>query len=274
MLFLIDGAVAGDSVDDGGVELLAVVETHLGGEGGGGAPLGGGARAGLLHHLVDLLKGETLGFGDEEVGVDEGAGAETTPDEEDAGFEVSLILGDHEGSDDTDDGVPQPVGGGRKSDTTGSDGQREDLTDQDPGTRTPGGGEEEDEDGDECDLGVDGANVDSAEDLGTSSVGTDRVGLVESDGDTDDGDNELTDQHAESSPDQKWATTELLNGVERDGSRAHVDEGEDQGDQEDVVDGTGGLQERSRVVEDEVDTSPLLHHLERGTKNGLAQVGV
>merc|ERR1712023_152369 len=50
--------------------------------------------------------------------------------------------------------------------------------------------------------------------------------------------------------------------------------GEDERDQEGVADGTGRLQERCGVVEDKVDTSPLLHHLERGTENGLAEVGV
>lgn len=69
----------------------AVAHAHLAGEGVGGDPLGGSARVGLLHHLVDLLKSKTLGLRDDEVGVDEGAGAETTPDEEDGGAEVALV---------------------------------------------------------------------------------------------------------------------------------------------------------------------------------------
>lgn len=48
-----------------------------------GLPLGGSAGSSLLHHLVDLLQGQALGLGNQEVGVDQGAGAETTPDEED-----------------------------------------------------------------------------------------------------------------------------------------------------------------------------------------------
>jgi hypothetical protein len=98
------------------------------------------------------------------------------------------------------------------------------------------------------------------------------VGVVETDGNTDNSDDKLADQHAEGTPDEQRTTTELLNGVEGDGGRADVDEGEDQRDQEGVADGTSGLEERSRVVEDEVDTGPLLHHLQRGTKDGLAQV--
>ena len=238
-----------------------------------GSPLGRGTGSGLLHHTVDLLERKTLGLRDKEPRVDEGASAETAPDEEDGRSEVALILVDHVGGDDSDDGVPQPVGGGRESNTTGSDGKREDLTDQDPGTRTPGGSEEEDEDGNEGDLSVDSRDVvGTGKRVTTSGVG-DLVGVVETDGDTNDGNEELADQHAEGTPDEERTTTELLNGVEGDGGRADVDEGEDQRDQEGVADGTGGLEERSRVVEDEVDTSPLLHHLQRGTEDGLAQVG-
>lgn len=43
-------------------------EVHIGGEGGGWLPLGGGAGGGLLQHLVDLLKGKTLGLRNEEEG--------------------------------------------------------------------------------------------------------------------------------------------------------------------------------------------------------------
>ena len=98
--------------------------------------------------------------------------------------------------------------------------------------------------------------------------------MVEANRDTDDGDKELADQHAERTPDEQWSTAELLDGVEGDGGGAHVDECEDEGDQEGVADGTSRLEEGSRVVENEVDTSPLLHHLKRGTENGAAQVGL
>jgi hypothetical protein len=170
------------------------------------------------------------------------------------------------------DGVPQPVGGGRKSDTTRSDGKREDFTDQDPGTRAPGRSEEENEDCNEGDLGVDSRDVVGAGKIVTTGGVGDLVGVVETDGNTDDSDDKLADQHAEGTPDEERTTTELLNSVEGDGGRADVDKGEDQRDQEGVADGTSGLEERSRVVEDEVDTGPLLHHLQRGTENGLAQV--
>ena len=98
--------------------------------------------------------------------------------------------------------------------------------------------------------------------------------MVEADSDTNDGDEELADQHAESTPNEQWSTAKLLNSVEGDRGRADIDQGEDQGDQEGVVDSAGRLKEGSRVVEDEVDTSPLLHHLERGAENGTTQVGL
>ena len=68
-------------------------------------PLGGGAGRRLLEHAVDLLQGETLGLGDEEVGEGEGDEAERAPHEVDLGAEVGVALGrpDEVGGDDTDD---------------------------------------------------------------------------------------------------------------------------------------------------------------------------
>jgi len=55
----------------------------------------------------------------------------TSPNEEDRRSEVTLIRTDHVRSDDRDDGVPEPVGGGGESDTTGSDGDlRKEETDK------------------------------------------------------------------------------------------------------------------------------------------------
>ena len=158
-----------------------------------------------------LFRETYLGLGNEEVCVDEGRRAQTTPDEEDRRAEVALVGVNHVRRDDSDDGVPEPVGGGGESDTTRADGEREDLTDEDPGTGTPGGGEEEDEDCDEGDLRVDGGDV-----VGAGLAGGVEVGVVEADGDTDDGDEELADQHAEGTPDEKRTATEALDGVEGD----------------------------------------------------------
>merc|ERR1712113_425267 len=235
-----DRALALNILSDVGLKLLTL--HHRAGVGGSWSPLGGGTRGSLLHHLVDLLKRKTLGLRNQEVGVDECASAQTSP---------------------------EPVGSGGKTDTTGTDREREDLANDDPGTRAPGGGEEEDEDSDEGNLGVDSRNV-----VGNRLTGSVFVGVVEANSNTDDSNQELADQHAESTPDQERATTEPLNSPEGDRGGADVDEGEDQRDQEDVVNGAGRRQEWRGVVEDEVHTSPLLHHLKRGSEDGLAKVGV
>jgi hypothetical protein len=49
-------------------------------------------------------------------------------------------------------------------------------------------------------------------------------------------------------------------------------EGKNKGDEEWVRDRVERLQKNCGVVENEIHTSPLLHHLERCTKNGTAQV--
>ena len=245
-----------------------------GSEGGGRLPLGRGAGSGLLHHLVDLLQRQTLGLGDQEVGVDPGSSAETTPDEEDGRLHVATVRSDHVGGDDGNDGVPQPVGGSGETNTTGADGQRENLANDDPSTRAPGGGEEEDEDGNEGNLRVDGRDVVGNEVGAAVSLEALLVSVVEALGDTDDSNEELADQHAESTPEEDGAAAEALDSPEGDGGGEDVDDGEDHGNQEAVGDGASRLEELGRVVEDEVDTGPLLHHLERGTEDGLAEVGV
>src|SRR3569833_2767425 len=117
--------------------------------------------------------------------------------------------------------IPEPVGSRRQTDTTRADRQGEDLANDDPGAGSPGGGEEEDEDGDE-------------------------------------GDEELADQHAQGTPDEDGAAAEALDGPEGNRGREDVDQREDQGHQEDVLDGARGLQEGGRVVKKKVDTSPAV----------------
>ena len=58
--------------------------------------------------------------------------------EEHLGAEVALVLSSHVRSDDSNDGVPEPVRGGGEGNATGTDGEREDLANDDPSTRTPG----------------------------------------------------------------------------------------------------------------------------------------
>ena len=84
-------------------------KTHFGREGAMRSPLGRGTGRGLFHHLVHLLKSETLGLRDQEVRVHKSAGAQRAPDEEYLGLEVTLILVDHVGGNDGDDLTGQRV---------------------------------------------------------------------------------------------------------------------------------------------------------------------
>ena len=149
--------------------------------------------------------------------------------------------------------VPQPVGGGGETDTTGADWEREDLADDNPGAGTPGGREEEDVDADESDHGLDGVRV---------------VAVRHA----DDGDDEFGNEHADSAPDQDRATAEFLDGPEGEGRGEHVDDGGDHADHEGIVDGAQVGQESCSKVEDEVDAGPLLHHLQGGAQDGTAEV--
>lgn len=73
--------------------------------------------------------------------------------------------------------------------------KRSKLTDHDPGTWTPGGCKEEDEDGDERYLCIYGGYV-----VRDVYSGGDGVGLVKTDGDTNDGNQELANEHTKSAP--------------------------------------------------------------------------
>jgi hypothetical protein len=102
------------------------------------------------------------------------------------------------------------------------------------------------------------------------------VSVIEADGDTDDGNEELADEHTKSAVDQERAATEFLDCVEGDWGAAHVDEGEDERDQEGVLDSASRLKEWSGVVEDEVNTSPkdLLVQFMQATKLVLFELTI
>lgn len=65
------------------------------------------------------------------------------------------------------------------------------------------------------------------------------MGVIEPGGDPDNGNKELADEHAERSPDQQSASSEPLNGVERDWGREHVDQREDESYDKAVFDRPG-----------------------------------
>lgn len=72
-------------------------------------PLGRGSGSSLLHHLINLFERKSLGLGNKEITVDERSRAKTAPNEENGRFEVSTVLSDHVGSNDSNDRVPQPI---------------------------------------------------------------------------------------------------------------------------------------------------------------------
>lgn len=179
------------------------------------APLGRGPRGTFFHHLINLLKRQTLGLWDKEVRIHETSSAKASPDKEDRGPHVGLtrVLSYHVRSDDSNDGIPQPVGGSGESNTAGADRNGEDFSNQNPGAGAPGGCEEEDVDGNKCDLGVDGRDI-----VGNGTTTVTDVGLVEANSDADDSDEELTNKHTQRAEDQKRASTKLLDSVEGDRS--------------------------------------------------------
>lgn len=60
----------------------------------------------LGHHLVDLLKRQSLGLGHKEVGENDADGAGGAPEEEHLGSQVGFLLSNKVRRDDSDDAVP------------------------------------------------------------------------------------------------------------------------------------------------------------------------
>ena len=100
--------------------------------------------------------------------------------------------------------VPKPVRRSRQPNSTRADRKREDLANDDPGTRAPGGGKEKDVDTDKGNLSLDGCRV--------RPVGC-----------TGNADNKLADDHTGSTPDHNCTAAKSLNDVEGDWCRADVD---------------------------------------------------
>jgi hypothetical protein len=138
--------------------------------------------------------------------------------------------------------VPEPVRRGRQTDSARADRERENLANDDPGSGAPGGGKEEDVYTDEGNHGLDSFRV--------RAINRAR-----------NGDDELADDHTGRAPDQNGASAESLDNVERDWRGANVDQGGNKIDQERIADRSELLEESGSEVKDEIDTSPLLHHL-------------
>lgn len=203
---------------------------------------------GLLVKNIDLLKRQTLGLVDEEVGEDGAAEAGGSPDPEHLGGEAgtSWALVDEVRGSVADTEVPEPVGRSAERHTLGTDAEREDLSADDPSSRTPSGGETGDVEADEGNESLLGGGVFVTE--------------VSAEGSND----ELTDGHVEGTTDEEPSTTSSLHEEERRNSHDDVDNVRGNGEQEWIT-GAGGVEELSAVVEDEVDTGELLPSLDKGT---------
>jgi len=119
-------------------------QAHLGREGRVRNPASGVSGGNFFHHLIDLFEGKTFGLGYEEVGKGYGDDAQGAPHEEDLRSEIRVLLVNEIGSDDCDDAVPEPVGGGRETDSARSNWEREDLADDNPCAWSPGTGKHRD----------------------------------------------------------------------------------------------------------------------------------
>ena len=108
--------------------------------------------------------------------------------------------------------IPEPVGRGRQTNTARSNRKREDLSNDHPGTRAPGGSEEGDVEADE----------------GNHSGNRSIVMLFDLTGrDTNDTDDKLHDDHSRASDDEDLAAAEAFDCPEGDRRRTDVDEGRD-----------------------------------------------
>ena len=142
--------------------------------------------------------------------------------------------------------VPEPIGRGRKTDAARSDRKREDLSNDHPGTRAPGGSEEGDIEADEGNHSRNSGIV-----IFRGPAGCD----------TNDSDNELHDDHSRASDDKDLAATEAFDCPKGDRGRTDIDKGRDEGDEEGVLDRAKGGEKDRPKVENEVNSSQLLHHL-------------
>lgn len=188
-----------------------------------------------LVHLVDRLEGKTLGLIDKHKDEDGANSTARAPEEEDLGLEVGISwsLIDQVWSGVTDGEVEKPVGGGGDGERLGTDLEWVELTGVNPADWSPGGSKEEDVEADEGNENL----------VGDIGIG----------GNSDNGDNVLTDEHANCSHQQELTTTDTLNKPHTRDGGDDVDDVGDETDEESVLD-SGRLEEGGSVVENEVDT--------------------
>jgi hypothetical protein len=90
----------------------------------------------------------------------------------------------------------------------------------------------------------------------------------------DNANDELSNYHAQSTPDENTAAAIRLDHVEAKRGGANVDEGDDKGDQEGVADCAQAGEKGSIEINNEVDTSQLLHHLHQDPNSGTTAIAI
>jgi len=98
------------------------------------------------------------------------------------------------------------------------------------------------------------------------------IALVLANCDADDADNILRNHHPSAAKNEQISATNSFNEPKRNGSRAHVDQRGDQTDKEGVADRVQTLEKYYSVIEDEVDSSKLLHHLQTHAQKGTSKI--
>ena len=244
----------------------------------------------LVIELVDLLESKAFGLVDEEVNEADTQKAAAEPDEEDLGLQVGVAWSpvDEVRGGVGDGPVEEPllwlifaikrgvvgmltVGCGGHGQALCADLEWEDLAGNDPSDWSPSGGKEEDEDTDEGNGSLLSSNVLDDRDAAISLTQCSR---------TQNSDKELRDGHADGTPEEKWTSAPLVNGVEPWKSGRDVDGGGDHLNGKGVLD-AGVLEEAVRrqycafsltsrkgyslrsVVEDKVHSRELLEDLKK-----------
>lgn len=199
---------------------------------------------------IHLLEGKLLGLWDKE------GDKESTHEGEETEENVSSVLQilKHIWSDLTDDKVAHPVGRSTESDTLSTVGKWPDLSNQNPGTWSPGVTKVDNEEPDH------GDGSPSSSLVGVPSV----LELTE-----DDSNDEMAKSHTDGTGDENWLATSFVDPKNSWNSGDEHDDTDDTGRKEGG--GVGILTELLEnawcVVENSVDTSELLEEHSDGGNN-------
>lgn len=125
---------------------LVLLHAHLARKSSVRHPLSTLPGSDLTHHLINLLQAQALRLWNQKVRESQAGSTSASPHEENLRTKIALVLVDHVGSDVANDKVPKPIRGCRERHSLCTDGKWEDFSDNGPGARAPGRGEEGDVD--------------------------------------------------------------------------------------------------------------------------------